>query len=104
MELKKMDFSEFTNKQGHYKMTKILKVIIDFKKSGMECAEVVLGENEYKSAASCCSTLKNSIKRLNEQKSIICASTGDRVFLYKKQAYDKFVDGGEEVCKSDTSC
>lgn len=64
----------------HYKRSSNMKLLDEFKKSGLKCAKVT--EWTHNKASFCSSSIQQTIKRYNnEYKDIVCILRDDEVFL-----------------------
>lgn len=76
----KFEKYDIKNVGMHYKRSSNMKLLDEFKKSGLKCAKVT--EWNHSKATFCSSSIQQTIKRYKEEyKDIVCILRGDEVFL-----------------------
>ncbi len=93
MQPKKVEFPE-TLTQGRGFM-KLQKIIMEFKNSDMDIAELVVAEDEYKSLSAAQGGIKRALVRLKEDKHLKCFTCNGTIYLCKLDLYNKMSLGGK---------
>lgn len=75
---------------------KLQKIIMEFKESNMDIAELVVAEDEYKSSSGAQGGVKRALIRLNEDKHLKCFSYNGTLYLCKLSLYNKMYLGGKD--------
>lgn len=71
-----------------YRMTKIHRVIDEFMRSDMDCAEIVLEDGEYARTGSAYNGIYNAINRMKLTSTLGVRTINGTVYLFKKECAD----------------
>lgn len=66
-----------------YKITKIQKLLEEFMHSGMECAELVLEEGEYKRVGTAYNGVRSAIDRMKLASTLNVKTIGGKLYLFR---------------------